>query len=31
MTLRDEDADMELLAWIDTDNFNPSDMFSLLI
>ncbi|MFT5654136.1 MAG: cation diffusion facilitator CzcD-associated flavoprotein CzcO, partial [Psychromonas sp.] len=30
MTLRDEDADMELLPWIDTDEFNPSYMLRSL-
>jgi cation diffusion facilitator CzcD-associated flavoprotein CzcO len=30
MTLRDEDADMELLPWIDTDEFNPGYMMRSL-
>jgi cation diffusion facilitator CzcD-associated flavoprotein CzcO len=30
MTLREEDADMELLPWIDTDEFNPGYMLRSL-
>jgi cation diffusion facilitator CzcD-associated flavoprotein CzcO len=30
MTLREEDADMQLLPWIDTDEFNPGYMMRSL-
>jgi hypothetical protein len=30
MTLREEDADMELLPWIDTEEFNPGYMLRSL-
>ena len=30
MTLRDEDADMQLLPWIDTEEFNPGYMLRSL-